>query len=166
MSKLAKGPFELQWNNGVLAGIETVAVTYTVKEDDLESVQGNTYTVFGAHKAGVEITLLETDVPSLAIVLSQYYVPMGGVLSTGETVTDVDGAIDIVPGQESDPHSLIITSAGNPGQVVRLLEATTEISGMDITGTLRTLKVKFTGTPDQGKATMQFFKEGAIAVVS
>lgn len=166
MSKLAKGPFDLTWSASTLAGIENVAVSYGVKEDSLESVQGLTYTVFGAHKAGVEITLLETDIPSLSAVLPQYHVANGGLLSTGETVADPDGAIDIVPGAESAAHSLIITSAGNPGQVVRLLLATTEISGIEVTGTIRKVKIKFTGTPDQGKATIQFFKEGSVANVS
>jgi hypothetical protein len=166
---LIKGPFDLQWGGNVLAGIDSVSASYKVNSTDYETVQGNDYTVYGSHKATIEIELIETDIASIAAVLPQYFVANGGTLSTGETVTDVNGAIDIVPGGLITPpaHGLIINSSGSPAQVARLVNATTEISAFDIDGSkLRRLKVMFTGTPATNEATMQFFKSGAISGVS
>lgn len=166
---LAKGPFELEWNGNTLAGIESVDVTYDVSSNDIESVQGVTYTLFGAHKATVEITLLETDIASLAAVLPQYYVANGGTLSTGETVVSAAGAIDVVPGgceAGAETASLIVTSCGNPGQVFRMVNATTEISGVALEDNVRKVSVTFTGAPTVGQSTIQFYAEGAVAGVS
>lgn len=164
-----KGPFTLEWNDDTLVGVESIDTTYDVASTDRESVQGVTYTIYGAHKATVEIPLLESDVPSLAVVLPQYYVANGGTLSTGETVVSTDGAIDVVPGGcevGQEASSLLITSCGNPGQVFRLVNATSEISGVSHDDGLRVVSVIFTGTPEPGQATIQFFKEGTVAGVS
>jgi hypothetical protein len=169
MSTLVKGPFELEYNSTILSGIEAVGFTYSVKSTEFESVQGQTYTAFGAHKAEAEITLLETDVASIAAVLPQYHVANGATLSSGEVVSSPAGAIDLVPGgcdATAPTASLIITSCGNPGQVLRMLNASAEISGVEIDSTVRKVKVKFTGQPVGGEATIQFFAEGAVAGIS
>lgn len=166
---LAKGPFDLSWGSTTLAGVESLDVNYEVASEEKSTVQGTTYTLFGAHKASVEITLLDTDVASLAAVLPQYKVNNSATLSTGETVSNTAGAIDIVPGgcdTVATTKSLIVTSCGTPGQVFRLVNASTEISGVDIDSVLRTVKVKFTGNPTVGEATIQFYQEGAVAGVS
>lgn len=165
---LVKGPFDLQWGSDTLAGIEALDVTYEVSSDDLETIQGNTYTIFGGHKVSAEATFLESDVASLAVVLPQYFVANAGTLSTGETVSDPAGAIDIVPGGVASPetHGLIITGAGSPGQVARIVNASTEISGFEIDKTIRKVKVKFSGEAGVDQATLQFFKEGAVSGVS
>jgi hypothetical protein len=90
----------------------------------------------------------------------------GGTLSTGEVVSDTNGAIDIVPGTTGSVRDLIVVSADNPGQVIRFNDTLSEISGVETTTTIRKIKVKFTVQPSQGQALMQFFKEGAIAGIS
>lgn len=166
---LVKGPFDLQWGSNLLAGINSVKTTYKVNSSNYETVQGNDYTVYGSHLATIEIELIETDIASLAAALPQYFVANGGTLSTGEIVTDVNGAIDIVPGGLITPpaHGLIITSSGSPSQIARLVNATSEISAVDIDGAkLRRVSVIFTGSPASNEATMQFFKSGAISGIS
>jgi hypothetical protein len=166
---LAKGPFDVQWGSTLLAGVESLDVSYDVASEEKSTIQGTTYTLYGAHKVTVEITLLDTDVPSLKAVLPQYGVNNGATLSTGETVSNVAGAIDLVPGgctSVAPMKSLIVTSCGAPGEVFRVVDASTEISGIDIDSVLRTVKVKFTGNAPTGQATVQFYGEGAVAGVS
>lgn len=164
---LVKGPFDIEVGGSILGGIETLDFTYDVKEDTYDSLQGYTYTVPGAHGASFEATFLENDVRSLAVVLPQYYKANGSTLSSGEMISDPDGAIDIVPGTTGSLRDLILVSADSPlGQVMRMKNVQTEISGMEVTATVRKVKVKFTAQPTEGVALVQFFKEQAITGIS
>lgn len=95
---LIKGPFNLKWGVNTILDVEEINVEHSIASDDFETVQGNTYEIDGAYKASVTLTLLASDLPALAAILPQHFVVNGGVLSTGETVTNVAGAMDIVPG--------------------------------------------------------------------
>ena len=101
------------------------------------------------------------------MVLPQYLVENGGTLSSGEIVTDPDGAIDVVPGgcgAASLQEDLIIESCGSNWQVLRVMECVTELTGVDMDEKYRTVEVTFTGQSDG--ATIQLFKKGAVANVS
>jgi hypothetical protein len=164
---LVRGPFSVKYGANVLAGIDSdgVSFDYTVATDEQSTIQGKAYQVTGAHNASVDIQFLETDVPALAVVLPQYYVPNGGTLSTGEVVNSVDGAIEIIPsecGEDADKTDFILTSCN--GHVLRLVDCTTNFTGIEIDGNVRKVTVKFTGESDAG--TLQLFKEGAVSIVS
>jgi len=166
---LARGPFTIEWGDTLLGDIEEIDVEYDVDSEDYTSVQGRTYTIPGAHKATATITLLSTDIPALTAVLPQYKKNNGQVMSSGETVMDPNGAIDLVPGGCDSPtiyQGLIITSCGNPGQVFRMLNTRTEIAGVEFDDKIRKVQVQFIGEPDQTLATIQFFKEGALGSIS
>lgn len=166
---LAKGPFDLRWGDNVLSDVEELEVEYDVDTEDFQTIQGRTYEISGSHKASATLTLLSNDVPALAAVLPQYHVQNGGVLSTGETVSEANGAMDIVPGGcdvSSVYNDLTIASCGNPGQVFRIVNARTEISGVEFDNKLRRVMVRFIGESPQDEATIQFFEEGSVAVVS
>jgi hypothetical protein len=163
---IVKGPFDIAYGADELSEVEAVDVSYDVATDSFESLQGFTHEVAGAHKIQLGVTLLETDVPALAVLLPQYYKANGALLSTGEVVNNVDGAIDLVPGGcdvASSPTDLVITSCGNPGHVTRIPDAVTEFDGFEI-GKIRKVKVKIKG--ESTAATVQFFKEGAVNIVS
>jgi hypothetical protein len=167
MGQIVKGPFDLQYGLNTLAEIENIDFSYDVDSDDKKTVQGHSKTIYGAHKVSVKAKFLETDIPSLAVVLPQYHVAMGDTLSSGETVTDADGAIDLVPGgcaAGSTTADLIINSCGTDGQVLRVMECGTEFTGVDMDEKSRSIEVTFTGFSDA--ATIQLFKKGAISVVS
>lgn len=166
---LVRGPFNLKWGDNTLADIEEVNVEHTIDSEDYQSVQGRTYEVDGAYKAIVTITLLASDVPALAVLLPQHFVPNGQRLSTGETVNHADGAIDIVPRNCDDQivyNNLDIISCGSPANVARLVNARTKFEGIEVDNKLQKVMVKFIGEPAQDEATMQFFRQGTIAVVS
>lgn len=167
MGKIIKGPFDLQYGANTLADVESIDFSYDVDSDDKTTVQGRSRTLYGAHKVSVTVKFLQSDVPSLAVALPQYHVANGGTLSTGETVTDPDGAIDLVPGgcdAASTQASLIISSCGSDGEILRVLDCATEIAGIDMDEKNRTVDVSFTGFSED--ATIQMFKKGAIANVS
>lgn len=165
-----KGPFNAEWNDDSLEDISEISLDYEQETNDYSTVDGRTFTIDGAITASVSLTVLSTDVPALHVLLPQYWVANGGVMSTGETVTDADGAIDIKAAScDEDPvySDLDITSCGNPGQVFRLKNARTRIDSMEFAdNVLRTITVQFVGEPEQGKANIQFFKEGTLSVVS
>jgi len=112
----------------------------------------------------ITLTLLRTDIPALAAVLPQYYVAQGETLSTGETVDSSVGAIDVVPNCEDETrNNLDVTSCGDPGQTMRLVNARTRISGIDNPDKLRTVMVEFVGEAEGGTAAVQFFVAGGIS---
>ena len=113
--------------------------------------------------------MLATDVPALAALLPQYHIADNATASTGETVDDAEGIIDLVPGGcdvEPTYHNLIITSCGNPGEVFRMLNVRTEIDGVELDDKLRKVSVRMIGEAPQDMATIQFFAEGALGSIS
>lgn len=166
---LVKGPFDITWGGNTLANIEEIENEFEHDSEDYTTVQHNTYEIDGPIKATTTLTLLASDIAALAIVLPQYHVANDEVLSTGETVDDADGAIDIAAAScDEDPvyNDLDIISCANPGQVYRLINARTKVSSIDFDDKVRKVMVKFIGEPASGEGNVQFFKEGTIAVVS
>lgn len=164
MAKLVKGPFSIQWGSNPILDVSELGFNYDVATNDYETIQGTTYTVEGAITASVEVTLLASDVASLATIFPQYYVPKGSTLSTGEQVTGLDGAIDIKAAScdsSSSNYNLEITSCN--GEVTRLVNARTSLSGVDFAdNSLRTVTVTFRGEPESGQGIIQFFGDKAI----
>lgn len=168
MAAKAKGPFDLEWGDNVLVEVEEIDVEYEVDSEDYQTVQGQTFEIDGPTKASVTLTLLATDVAALSAVLPQNHVANGGVMSTGETVNNADGAIDVVSNCEDEPvyNDLDIIACATPGQVYRLVNARTRLESVEFDNKIRKIMVKFIGEPAQGDANVQFFKEGTINVVS
>ena len=164
MAKLVKGPFSIQWGSNPILDVSELGFNYDVATNDYETIQGTTYTVEGAITASVEVTLLASDVASLATIFPQYFVPKGGTLSTGEQVTGDDGAIDIKAAacdSSSSNYNLEITSCN--GEVTRLVNARTSLSGVDFAdNSVRTVTVTFRGEPESGQGIIQFFGEKDI----
>lgn len=167
---LVRGPFDVRWGNNTLLDISEISLEYDQDSNDYTTVDNRKYTIDGAITASVSLTFLKSDVEALAAVLPQYHVAMGGTLSSGETVTGTDGAIDIVAAScESDPvyHDLDVISCGTNGQVFRLKNARTKIDSMEFAdNAVRTVTVMFVGEPDAGTANIQFFGENDIDLVS
>lgn len=167
---LVKGPFNLKWGLNTLVNISEVSLDYEQDSNDYTTVDNRRYTVDGAINASVTVTFLGSDVAALAAVLPQYHVAQGDTLSTGELVSGEDGAIDVVAAScDSDPvyEDLDIVSCGDNGQVFRLKNARTKIDSMELAdNAVRTVTVAFVGEPDAGMASIQFFAEDDISVVS
>lgn len=166
---LVRGPFDLKWGDNTLLNIEEISVDYEQDSEDYTTVQHNTYELDGPIKASVTLTLLASDVAALSVVLPQYHVNNGGVMSTGETVNNAYGAIDVVAQDCDDAevyNNLDVISCANPGEVFRLVNARTRIDSIEFDDKVRKVMVKFIGEPAQGDGNVQFFKEGTINVVS
>lgn len=166
---LVRGPFDISWGGNTLASIEEISVDHEQDSEDYTTVQHQTFELDGPIKSTVTLTLLASDVAALAAVLPQYHISNGGVMSTGETVNNADGAIDVLGlSCDEDPvyNDLDIVSCANPGQVFRLVHARTKLDSIEFDDKIRKVMVKFIGEPAQGEANVQFFKEGTINVVS
>lgn len=167
---LVKGPFNVRWGVNTLQDVSEISLEYEQESNDYTTIDNRRYTIDGAINTSVSTTLLGSDVAALAAVLPQYHVPNGGFLSTGEQVTDADGAIDVVAAScDSDPvyNDLDIVACGNNAQVVRLKNARTKIDSMELAdNAVRTVTVMFIGEPDAGTANIQFFAENGIDDVS
>lgn len=167
--RLVNGPFNIKWGDNVIEDVENIDFSHEVDEEDFTTLQGKTRTVDGAYKVSAVITLLASDIPALALLMPQYFVADGGILSTGETVNHADGAIDIKAAQCDDAiaaNNFDIESCANPSEVARIVNARTRIEGVEFTDKIRKVMVKVIGQSDGSEATMQFFKKGSIAVVS
>lgn len=166
---LARGPFDVEWGANTLTQIEEIEVEYEQDSEDYTTVQHQTYELDGPIKASATLTFLSTDVAALAVVLPQYHIANGEIMSTGETVNDAAGAIDVSAlSCDTTPvyHDLDIISCGNPGQVFRLVNARTKLESIEFDDKIRKVMVKFIGEPASSEGNVQFFKEGTIAVVS
>lgn len=166
---IIKGPFTIKFGDNTIDDVEEIEVNSDISRDDIETVQGRTITVDGARKASVKLTLLSTDIAALAIVMPQYFVPNGGVMSTGETVSNANGAIDIASavacGQVETHQNLDIYACGSPQDVFRLVRARSSFEDLTLEK-IRKVGVTFIGDPLSGDGIMQFFKAGSLAVVS
>lgn len=167
---LVRGPFDIRWGSNTLLDISEISLDYSQDSNDYTTVDNRKYTIDGAITTTVTLTLLKSDVASLAVALPQYHVANGGQLSSGETVTHADGAIDVVAAScETDPvyDDLDVISCGTNGQVFRLKNARTKIDSMEFAdNAVRTVSVQFVGEPDAGIANIQFFRENGITSVS
>jgi hypothetical protein len=164
---LVKGPFNFKWGANTLSNVSEISVDYTVDTSDTTTLDGNKYVTQTGMSATVTLTLLDNDIASLATVLPQYYVPMGGTLSTGETVGQAQGAIDITAASctTSDVYNqLDIVACGSNAQVLRLVRARTQIDSIDIGDGLRTVAVMFIGEPQSGDAVVQFLQDNETFV--
>jgi hypothetical protein len=168
MGQIIRGPFNLIYGGNTLSEISSLKFNYSVDTTDTATVQGHKKRTYGAHEVTVTATFLESDIPSLAIALPQYFVANGSVLSTGETVTDANGAIDIVPGKTATAtgSDLLIEQSAETSSsyVLRVLDAISEISSVSLDEKSEMVDVEFTGQSDL--ATIQMFLKDAISVLS
>lgn len=164
---LVRGPFDLKWGDNTLVDVSEISLEYEQETNDYTTIDSRRYTIDGAITASVELTFLASDVAALATVLPQYHVASGDQLSSGETVSGEDGAIDVVAAScDNDPvyNDLDVISCGTNGQVFRLKNARTRISSMEFAdNAVRTVTVAFVGEPDAGVGNIQFFRENDIS---
>ena len=166
---IVRGPFDLKWGDNVIQDVEELDIEHEISSDDFETLQGKTYEVDGPYKVSATITLLASDIPTLAALLPQYFVADGAVLSTGETVNHAEGAIDVAPHDCDESliyNNLDISSCANPAVVLRVINARTKIEGVETDNKIQKVMVKFIGESEADEATIQFLREGTISVVS
>jgi len=164
---LVKGPFNFKWGANTLNNISEMSVDYSVESSDTTTLDGNKYMVQTGISATITMTLLDNDIASLATILPQFYVPMGGVLSTGQTVTQAQGAIDVKAaacGTNEVHNQLDIYACGTNAQVLRLVNARTQIDSIDMSDGLRTVAIMFIGEPLAGQAVVQFLRDNETFV--
>lgn len=166
---IVRGPFNIKWGDNVIQDVEELDVNHEVDSDDYNTLGGKVITLDGPYKVDATLTLLSTDIASLAAIMPQYFVPNGGQLSTGETVNNAAGAIDISAAScdtEIIYNNLDIESCGTPSDVMRLVNCRTRIEDVDLDNKIRKVMVHFIGESQGLDATMQFFKKNTIHVVS
>jgi len=164
---LVKGPFKFKWGANTLNNISEISFDYAVDTNDTTTLDGNKFIIQTGMSATATLTLLYNDIASLATVLPQYYKAMGAVLSTGETITQTQGAIDVTAAscETSDVYNqLDIYSCETNAQVLRLVHCRTQIDSIDIADGLRTVAVQFIGEPISGQAVVQFLQDNETFV--
>lgn len=164
---LVKGPFNFKWGANSLYNVSDISVDYSVETSDTTTLDGKKYSVQTGMSATVTLTLLDNDIASLATILPQYYVAKGETLSTGETVAQDQGAIDVTAAScdTSDVYNqLDIYACGTNAQVLRLVNCRTQIDSIDVSDGLRTVAVQFIGEPSTGEAVVQFLQDNETFV--
>lgn len=164
---LVKGPFNFKWGANSLNNVSDIKLDYSVDSKDTTTLDGNKYSVQTGMSASVTLTLLDNDIASLATVLPQFYIPTGGTLSTGETVTQSQGAIDIAAASCTTStiyNQLDIYACGNNAQVLRIPRSRTQVDSVEIADGLRKVIVQFVGEPLSGKGVVQLLQDNEIFV--
>lgn len=159
---LVKGPFRFKWGANEINNVSDISVDYSVDTSDTTTLDGNKYIVQTGMSATVTLTLLENDIASLAMLLPQYYVAQGETLSTGQTVMQAQGAIDVTAAScdTAEVHNqLDIYACGTNAQVLRLVRARTQVDSVDLGDGLRTVAIQFIGEPAAGDAVIQFLAD-------
>lgn len=162
-------PFTIKWGDNTIVGVENVDVTYTINDSSYNLLDNRVVRIDGAREAIAQVTLLETDVASLAALLPQNFVDNGGVMSTGETVSEANGALDFTAsdcGASIVHNDFDVIGCGAPGEVFRLVNARSRFSSVEVDGTIMKVIVEFIAEPANGEAAIQRFKDGTISVVS
>ncbi len=166
---LVKGPFTIKWGDNTITDVTELEVEMAVDSEDYNTIGGTTIEIDGNYKATVMLTLLKSDISAQAAIVPQYFVANGDTLSTGETVNNADGAIDVKPqacGSSDVYNNLDIISCATNATVLRLVNARSRIDGYEIDEKVQKVMIKFIGEADSGEAVMQQFIEGTISVVS
>lgn len=164
---LVKGPFNFKWGANQINNVSDVSVDYKVDTNDTSTLDGNKFTIQTGMSATVKMTLLNNDIASLAMLLPQFYVASGEHLSTGETVSNTAGAIDVKAASctTSDIYNqLDIYACGSNAQVLRLVHCRTQIDSVDVKNGLRTVVVSFVGEPVNGDGVIQFLTDNETFV--
>lgn len=165
---LVKGPFNFKWGANQLHNVSEISVDYAVESNDTTTLDGVTHSVQTGMTATVTLTLLDNDIASLATILPQFYVPSGEQLSTGQTVSNEQGAIDITAASctTSEVYNpLDIISCGTDASVLRIPRARTQVDSVDVADGLRTVSVMFVGEPEAGAGVLQLL-QGSETFVS
>jgi hypothetical protein len=163
---LVKGPFTIKWGDNTIEDIEEIDVEHSIDSEDFQTLQGRTYEIDGSYKVSATITLLDSDIDVLSVLLPQHYVAFGEQMSTGEEVLSELGAIDIKAAScDEDPvtNSLDIMSCANPSNVLRIVDCRTKVEGVEISDKVQKVMVKFVGEASADEATIQFFKDGGLS---
>lgn len=164
-----KGPHAVKYGNSTISDIEELDVEWSTDTNDYDTIQGVKYTYDTTQQVTVTMTLLANDVTALSVLLPQSFVASGGTLSTGETVSDDQGAIDVVPAgcvALGNLKHLTITSCDETGaqHVLRVPDGTTRIDGVEFDGAgARKVMVQFRG---EGTTTGQLYDSGAVTTIS
>lgn len=163
-----KGPFIVKWGANTLSNVQDYSFDYNVDSNDYTTLDGKKVTYEGAISATASLQLLRSDVAALAVVLPQYFVPQGGTMSTGETVANATGAIDVSAAScNTTPvyNNLDIISCGTNATVVRLVNARTTIDSIDLQdSTVLTFTIKFVGEPVGAAGSVQVFTSSTDSI--
>jgi len=164
-----KGPFTVRFGATTITDVMDYSPSFDVTSNDYTTIDGRTSTITTGIKASVELQLRGLTPSAVAAVLPQYFKANGETLSTGQEVTNADGAIDIVPAacsEEDIANDLdILDCTGN--LAVRINSAVATLSSIDMQdGALLTITVAFTGQPGQGEAVAQILGGGDTTVDS
>lgn len=166
---LVKGPHVIDFGADEVLKVEEIDVAIETDSNDYDTVQGVKYTVDTTMSSVVTLTLLNTDVTSLRVVLPQYFVANSETLSTGEVVNDAQGAIDVIPTgcvSIANLKHLTITSCDETGaqHVMRVPDVSTRIDSVEIDGPgARKVMIQFRA---EGTTMAQFFDSGAVTSIS
>lgn len=155
---IIRGPFSLTWGSSTLADIESIEIEHEISTEEYEANSGQTFEIEKSRKTYIKITLLATDIPSLAAVLPQYFVPQSSLMHDGSYVVDSRGAIDVVADDcdtEMIYHKLEIFACANPTESFKVFNCRTVIDSIEI-GKVRKIVVKFIGEPEAGSSLFQF----------
>ena len=164
---IVKGPFDIKWGADTLLDIEEISFDYSQDSNDFSTLDGRNISIDGNISASATITFLASDLPSLAVVLPQFYVAKGSTLSTGQSVTNDAGAIDIAAAScstEAVYNNLDVYACGTNAEVLRLVRARTKVDSIDIGDGIRRVSVQFIGEPLQGHGSIQFLVDNETFV--
>lgn len=158
-----KGPFTVRFGATTITDVMDYSPSFDVTSNDYSTIDGRTTTITTGIKASVDVQLRGLTPSAVAAVLPQYFKAHGETLSTGQEVTNEDGAIDIVPAACEDEDIAadldIVDCTGN--LAVRINSAVASLNSIDMQdGALLTITVTFTGQPDQGEAVAQILGGG------
>lgn len=167
MAKDTLAPYTVEYGANAVSNITELALNMERERETVQFLDGGTGRYSGNWDVSVDITVAKDDVATLSVLTPQYHVAKNGILSTGEKVNDDDGAIDVASAScdvDEDTEHLTITACN--GRVLRIVDASSDISTSTFNQNYGTTTVTFFGRAVGGRAAIQYFKEGSISQVS
>ena len=171
MAAVTRGSWAVYWgaNNIGTYAPEEATIELNPEQEEYSAITGEN--IYGAklYKPAVTLMMLKTDVASLKVMLPQYTVADNGTLSTGETVTGDNGAVDVVQGgctTTVTPTDLVFISCGAPGVEVRLPDMVPNLEEVTLDQNIMKVSIIFTAQHAATIAQLQFLDEGGTTIVS
>lgn len=163
-----RGPYHLYYGGTDVSDVSDLSFDYSPDTQEYTNLLGNKRKITTGASASVSAKVLRSDIPTLAAMLPQYFVAMGEVLSSGETVTNTEGAIDVDLASCSaitfTDDLLIVDCTGT--QAMRYRNVETRIDGQDNNdNALLTWTVVFEASPQSG-APVQLLGAGDFSIES
>lgn len=163
MAKDTLAPYDVTYGANTVKNITELTVNMDRERETVPYLDGGMGRFNGNWDVSVDITVAKDDVDVLAALVPQYHVAENEKMSTGETVTSENGAIDVNTADcDTDEVVQHLEIKACNGRVLRIVDASSDISTSTLNENYGTTTITFFGRAEGGRGAVQYFTAGTL----